>query len=127
MAVIESASGKAARTHFAVLDTVELGRGLVTLVQCQLETGRTHQIRVHFEALGHPLLGDPVYHRAVTRGRAQPVRAPLPVRFSRQALHAFRLGLVHPDSGKQMQWRADPPDDMLELMDALDIDPDALN
>ncbi|MFP3617630.1 RluA family pseudouridine synthase, partial [Paraburkholderia sp. SIMBA_050] len=73
-----------------------------------LETGRTHQIRVHCAHVGHPLLGDPVYGRA--RGKRSV--APLPDGFARQALHAWRLGLVHPLTGKTMQWRCPLPDDM---------------
>jgi 23S rRNA pseudouridine1911/1915/1917 synthase len=125
MAIIESASGKPARTHFETLQTVDLGRSAISLVRCQLETGRTHQIRVHFQAFGYPLVGDPVYARAVTRGRAQVMRAPLPLPFERQALHAFRLGLRHPVDGRMLEWHAPPPADMLALMDALGFETDA--
>ncbi|WP_428852881.1 RluA family pseudouridine synthase [Imbroritus primus] len=125
MAIIESASGKPACTHFETLQTVDLGRSTISLVRCQLETGRTHQIRVHFQAFGYPLVGDPVYARAVTRGRAQVMRAPLPLPFERQALHAFRLGLRHPVDGRTLEWRAAPPADMLALMDALGFETDA--
>ncbi|MDO3524073.1 RluA family pseudouridine synthase [Ralstonia pseudosolanacearum] len=124
MAIIETASGKPARTHFKTLDVVDLGRAQVSLVQCQLETGRTHQIRVHFESEGHPLLGDPVYTRNFRRGRPQTIKAPLPAPFARQALHAVRLGLVHPASGQSVHWHAGVPDDLAELMDALEMDPD---
>ncbi len=125
MAIIETASGKPARTHFKTLDVVDLGRAQVSLVRCQLETGRTHQIRVHFESEGHPLLGDPVYTRNFRRGQPQTIKAPLPVPFARQALHAVRLGLVHPASGQSIHWHAGVPDDLAELMDALEMDPDA--
>ncbi|AYB51484.1 RluA family pseudouridine synthase [Ralstonia solanacearum] len=125
MAIIETASGKPARTHFKTLDVIDLGRAQVSLVQCQLETGRTHQIRVHFESEGHPLLGDPVYTRNFRRGRPQTIKAPLPIPFARQALHAVRLGIVHPASGQSMHWHAGVPDDLAELMDALEMDPDA--
>lgn len=124
MAIIETASGKPARTHFKTLDVVDLGRAQVSLVQCQLETGRTHQIRVHFESEGHPLLGDPVYTRNFRRGRSQTIKAPLPAPFARQALHAVRLGLVHPASGHSVHWHAGVPDDLAELMEALEMDPD---
>lgn len=124
MVIIETASGKPARTHFKTLDVVDLGRAQVSLVQCQLETGRTHQIRVHFESEGHPLLGDPVYTRNFRRGRPQTIKAPLPAPFARQALHAVRLGLVHPASGQSVHWHAGVPDDLAELMDALEMDPD---
>ncbi|MHA6845198.1 RluA family pseudouridine synthase [Ralstonia syzygii] len=125
MAIIETASGKPARTHFKTLDVVDLGRAQVSLVRCQLETGRTHQIRVHFESEGHPLLGDPVYTRNFRRGQPQTIKAPLPVPFARQALHAVRLGLVHPASGQSIHWHAGVPDDLAELMDVLEMDPDA--
>lgn len=125
MAIIESASGKPARTHFQTLQTVDVGRSAISLVRCQLETGRTHQIRVHFQAFGYPLVGDPVYARAVTRGVAQVMRVPLPIPFTRQALHAFRLGLRHPVDGRTLEWRAAPPADMLALMEALGFETDA--
>ncbi|MCO5411280.1 RluA family pseudouridine synthase [Ralstonia mojiangensis] len=125
MAIIETASGKPARTHFKTLNVVDLGRAQVSLVRCQLETGRTHQIRVHFESEGHPLLGDPVYTRNFRRGKPQTIKAPLPVPFTRQALHAVRLGLVHPASGKSVHWEAGVPDDFADLLEALDLDPDA--
>jgi 23S rRNA pseudouridine1911/1915/1917 synthase len=123
MAIVLTNSGKPSRTHFRTLGTVPLGRGHVSMVMCQLETGRTHQIRVHFESIGHPLVGDPVYHRAATqRGQRPAIKAPLPVPLPRQALHAFRLGLVHPGTGKSMSWEAPPPDDLQALIEALDFD-----
>lgn len=123
MAIVLTNSGKPSRTHFRTLGTVPLGRGHVSMVMCQLETGRTHQIRVHFESIGHPLVGDPVYHRAATqRGQRPAIKAPLPVPLGRQALHAFRLGLVHPTTGKSMSWEAPPPDDLQALIEALDFD-----
>lgn len=119
MAIVHTSAGKPSRTHFRTLGVAPLGRGCVSMVQCQLETGRTHQIRVHFESIGHPLLGDPVYHRATQRGQRPAIKAPLPVPFERQALHASRLGLVHPVSGRTMSWRAPAPDDLQALIDAL--------
>ena len=89
MAVVPT--GKPAVTHFEVRERYEY----CTLVECELETGRTHQIRVHMAHLGHPLVGDEVYGRR----RAKP--AP---QFARQALHAYRLGLEHPLSGKSCAW-----------------------
>jgi len=101
MAVV--AAGKPARTHFAVLERF----GVATLLRCRLETGRTHQIRVHLASLGHPLVGDPAYGR----------RGPVP--FSRQALHAARLALVHPVTGRACAWESPLPQDFLELVSAL--------
>ncbi len=111
MAVVSS--GKTAVTHFTLLEHFVQ----YSLVCCQLETGRTHQIRVHMQHLGFPLLGDPVYG-----GRGIAVSAPLREaikNFGRQALHAARLGLIHPDSGEQMEWEVDFPPDMAELLDLL--------
>jgi 23S rRNA pseudouridine1911/1915/1917 synthase len=97
--------GKEARTNFRVLERY----GHAALVECRLDTGRTHQIRVHFQHIRHPLVGDPVYRRG-TRHIAS---------FPRQALHAAELSLVHPRSGKTMQWRAPVPRDMAKLIDSL--------
>ncbi|MGE0876748.1 MAG: RluA family pseudouridine synthase [Burkholderiales bacterium] len=97
--------GKEARTNFRVLERY----GHAALVECRLETGRTHQIRVHFQHIRHPLVGDPVYRRGTRHTAA----------FSRQALHAAELSLVHPRSGRQMSWRAPVPADMAALIDAL--------
>ncbi|CAG2140635.1 RluA family pseudouridine synthase [Cupriavidus numazuensis] len=121
MAIVHTNSGKPSRTHFRTLATVPLGRSFVSMVRCQLETGRTHQIRVHFESIGHPLVGDPVYYRATQRGQRPAVRVTLPVPFERQALHAFKLGLVHPVTGKSVSWTAPPPEDLQALIDALDF------
>jgi len=121
MAIVHTSSGKPSRTHFRTLATVPLGRSFVSMVRCQLETGRTHQIRVHFESIGHPLVGDPVYFRATQRGQRPAVRVQLPVPFERQALHAFKLGLVHPATGKAVKWTAQPPEDLQALIDALDF------
>ncbi|VWB96441.1 ribosomal large subunit pseudouridine synthase D [Burkholderia pseudomultivorans] len=115
MAVVTGASGKPARTHFRTVDTCVWQRQPVSAIQCDLETGRTHQIRVHCSHVGHPLLGDPVYGRA--RGKRSV--AALPDGFARQALHAWRLGLIHPVTGKAMQWRCPLPDDMNALVEAL--------
>lgn len=122
MAIVHTNSGKPSRTHFETLGTVPLGRSKVSMVMCQLETGRTHQIRVHFESIGHPLVGDPVYFKATQRGQRPAVRVPLPVPFTRQALHAYKLGLVHPVTGRKISWEAEPPEDLQALIDALDFE-----
>jgi 23S rRNA pseudouridine1911/1915/1917 synthase len=84
-----------------------------TLLECSLATGRTHQIRVHMQALGHPLLGDPVYGG----GRRFRLQSPS---ISRQALHAARLEFVHPVSGARMRFVAPVPKDFAALLDALE-------
>ncbi len=99
--------GKEAVTHYEV---VERFPG-VTLLRCKLETGRTHQIRVHMQHIGHPLVGDNVY--SASR------RSHLKIPFPRQALHAERLGLVHPLTGEAMQWECPLPPDFASLLDAL--------
>ena len=112
MAVVESGRGKPARTHVEVVERF----GTATLLRCRLETGRTHQIRVHLTAFGHPLIGDPTY-----RGRRTGAALAIPeVRaFARQALHAQRLGLVHPVTRKAMQWDSPLPADFQALIAAL--------
>lgn len=99
--------GKPARTHYEVLEHFENA----TLLQCRLETGRTHQIRVHMHSIGHPLIGDPLYGRRQARGAL--------ARFGRQALHAERLALVHPVTGERCEWRSPLPADMAALLQAL--------
>jgi 23S rRNA pseudouridine1911/1915/1917 synthase len=111
MAVVESASGKPARTHYRTFDRAMWNGQPVSAIHCDLETGRTHQIRVHCAHTRHPLLGDPVYGHA--RGKRSVT--PLPNGFQRQALHAWRLGLIHPVSGKDVHWRADVPEDIATL------------
>jgi 23S rRNA pseudouridine1911/1915/1917 synthase len=101
--------GKPARTAYRVVERF----GHAALVECRLETGRTHQIRVHLQHIRHPLVGDPVYRRGTRHG--------LP--FARQALHAGELTLTHPRTGKVMTWRAPLPRDMKRLLDALRKDP----
>ncbi len=115
MAVVTGATGKPARTHFRTIDRAVWQRQSISAVHCDLETGRTHQIRVHCAHIGHPLLADAVY--GGVRGRR--VSAPLPGGFARQALHAWRLGLVHPQTRRAMRWRAELPEDMAALVAAL--------
>jgi len=100
--------GKDAVTRYRVLERY----GRAALVECRLETGRTHQIRVHFQHIRHPLVGEPTYRRGTRRGIA----------FSRQALHAAELSLTHPASGQPMTWRAAPPPDFRRLVASLQRD-----
>jgi len=97
--------GKPARTTYRVLERF----GRAALVECRLETGRTHQIRVHFQHLRHPLVGDPVYRRGTRHG----------IDFPRQALHAAELSLVHPVSGESVTWKSPLPRDFKRLVDSL--------
>lgn len=115
--------GKWALTRYRILQAFDMG---AALVQCRLATGRTHQIRVHFSANGHPLVGDPVYLRripAAAKGLSASARAAA-LDFPRQALHAARLGFTHPRTGEQMLFEAPMPEDMLALGEALGLDPE---
>ncbi len=113
MAVV-ARGGKTALTHYRTLQTAG---GAVSLMECRLATGRTHQIRVHFAQAGHPLLGDPVYLRRIpAAARLLPDtsrRAALD--FPRQALHAAVLGFRHPATGQAMRFETAPPDDFHTL------------
>ncbi|KAG0164119.1 hypothetical protein DFQ30_010476 [Apophysomyces sp. BC1015] len=115
MAVVAGAAGKHARTHFETVATRSGSGQPVSMVRCDLDTGRTHQIRVHLAHIGHPLLGDPLYGRA--RGGRHSVA--LPGGLARQALHAWRLGLVHPATHAPLAWRSDMPEDLAQLASAL--------
>jgi 23S rRNA pseudouridine1911/1915/1917 synthase len=110
-----SSKGKEAITHYRVAERFRAH----TLVNVQLETGRTHQIRVHMAHIHYPLVGDPVYSG---RLRIPPNITPEFDRvlrnFKRQALHAASLGFVHPLSGEHVSWEAELPEDMVELVNA---------
>jgi 23S rRNA pseudouridine1911/1915/1917 synthase len=118
MAVV-ARGGRAALTRYR---TERAWQAAVCLLECRLATGRTHQIRVHLASRGHPLVGDPVYLRrtpAVARGLPATVRQRL-LDFPRQALHAGRLGFVHPRTGRPLEFATALPDDMAGLIDCLD-------
>jgi 23S rRNA pseudouridine1911/1915/1917 synthase len=98
-------------THWKVVERL---RG-ATLVEARLETGRTHQIRVHFKDAGHPVLGDTTYARPPRDARLREVARAL----GRQALHARLLGIKHPATGRYVEWRSEPPADMQRALAAL--------
>jgi 23S rRNA pseudouridine1911/1915/1917 synthase len=115
MAVSTSNLAKPAVTHYERVAIGTIDAKTVTLLRCTLETGRTHQIRVHMQSLGFALVGDPLY------GKAHLANI-----FPRQALHARRLGLMHPRSGKTCEWEAPLPVDMLDLLERAGIAPSSL-
>lgn len=107
------ASGKRAVTHYRLLQPLREA----SLVECRLETGRTHQVRVHMASIGNPLLGDPVY------GRTKPAHRQLleTLRFKRQALHAAHLGFIHPVKSTALSFDSELPADMQELFTSLNV------
>ncbi len=110
MAVLheENKRGKHAVTHYRLIEALEGA----SLVECRLETGRTHQVRVHMSSIGHSLLGDPVYGR--TPARLRPILNQL--HFARQALHAAVLGFIHPVTGAALRFESKLPADMTGLL-----------
>ncbi|AKZ63071.1 pseudouridine synthase [Herbaspirillum hiltneri N3] len=111
MAVSESITAKPAVTHYRRAAVGALDGRAVSLMRCQLETGRTHQIRVHMQSLGFALVGDALY------GKSH-----LMTFFPRQALQAWKLGLIHPTTGKQVEWEVGLPADFTELLERAGID-----
>lgn len=109
MAVVDGPAGRPARTFMRRLAAFSVAGQQASLVECRLETGRTHQIRVHLRHLGHPLLGDALYGGPMAG-------------IDRQALHAWRLGLRHPADGRLAHWTSVPPEDLRRLAAQADID-----
>ena len=115
MALVKT-GGKHAVTHY---ETIENYNNSASLIKCNLETGRTHQIRVHLSSIGCHLIGDDLY-----KGKKSTLRLPEDARnevlnFNRQALHAYSLGFIHPITKQYMEFRSDFPDDMNELINTL--------
>jgi 23S rRNA pseudouridine1911/1915/1917 synthase len=111
--------GKFARTHYKVL---KFFGTFASLVECRLETGRTHQIRVHLTAKGHPLLGDPLYKKQslhVPEDLKTYLKEKWPQ--DRQALHAKELSFIHPSTGEKLNFSSELPEDMRNLIPVLDL------
>jgi 23S rRNA pseudouridine1911/1915/1917 synthase len=113
IAIVQDGRGKRAVTHYRTIERF----GDAALVECRLETGRTHQVRVHMASIGHPLLGDPVYGRARREHRELLSR----LNFKRQALHAARLGFIHPVTSAALCFESEIPQDMQDLFSELRI------
>ena len=113
ISIVEGERGKRAVTHWQRLQILSDA----ALVECRLETGRTHQVRVHMASIGHPLLGDPVYGRS---GRAHG-KLLKELQFHRQALHAAELGFTHPVDRHRLSFSSGMPPDMQELFNALGV------
>ena len=113
IAIVADGRGKRAVTHWSLITPLKDA----ALVECRLETGRTHQVRVHMASIGHPLLGDPVY------GRARPSHKAIleELGFARQALHAAILGFIHPISSETLTFHSETPDDMQRLFRKLAV------
>ena len=119
MAVV-SKGGKIAITNY---ERVEVIHQFASLVKCRLETGRTHQIRVHLSYKGHPIIGDPIYGSLTNNRRNFLSKEALSYlsTFRRQALHAFSIGFIHPHHKKTLYWEQPMPKDMEELLQYLKI------
>ncbi len=115
-AVSHAPAAREAKTTFRRVQCVSAGARQLSWVACRLQTGRTHQIRVHLESIRHPLVGDPLYRR--TRPATSTTSTAPWDRFARQALHACRLAFVHPDTETEQVWFRAPPVDMQQLMRA---------
>ncbi|MFL6801713.1 MAG: RluA family pseudouridine synthase [Sphingomicrobium sp.] len=113
IAIVETGRGKRAVTHWRRVTALKGA----ALVECRLETGRTHQVRVHMASIGHPLLGDPIYGRAGKTHR----KLLTELHFHRQALHAAELGFTHPVTRHRLSFASAMPPDMQELFNALGV------
>lgn len=113
IAIIQGSRGKRAVTHWRRIDVLRDA----ALVECRLETGRTHQVRVHMASIGHPLVGDPVYGRTGKTHR----KVLNELQFHRQALHAAELGFTHPVTKHRLSFASAMPADMQELFEVLGV------
>ncbi|HWL47512.1 MAG TPA: RluA family pseudouridine synthase [Sphingomonadaceae bacterium] len=113
MAIVAGPRGKRAVTHYRLVTPLKAA----SLIECRLETGRTHQVRVHMASIGHPLLGDPVYGRARAEHKAILAR----LGFKRQALHAAHLGFIHPVTSAALAFESKMPPDMQALFSELAV------
>ena len=121
---VKRTGGRHAVTHYQVVERFgPADPAVATMVECALETGRTHQIRVHMAAIGHPVIGDRAYGSGfVTKVSLLPEPArSLVAAFPRQALHAYVLGFEHPVTGEEMRFESSLPDDMAALVAALKL------
>ena len=106
------------RKAVTIYRTVEVLRG-VSLVECELKTGRTHQIRVHMQAIGHPIVGDPLYSGPQWRGIPDKKTQKALASINRQALHATRLSFPHPTTGEPLVFESPLPEDIATLLEQL--------
>jgi 23S rRNA pseudouridine1911/1915/1917 synthase len=122
IAVAKGKSGRHAVTHYELVKSFGAGSAVISLIRLELETGRTHQIRVHLAHLGHPVVADPVYASGFkAKTRVLPHLAQQAVqKLERQALHAAELGFEHPVTGKKLRFTSPLPEDMAMLVAALE-------
>jgi 23S rRNA pseudouridine1911/1915/1917 synthase len=121
MAALPRGKGREAVTHWRLIESFGPKRApIASLIECSLETGRTHQVRVHLAHIGHPLIGDPLYatgFKSKLRALPEPLRAKL-TGFNRQALHAAQLAFVHPSSGTLLKFNSPLPADLSGVIEA---------
>jgi 23S rRNA pseudouridine1911/1915/1917 synthase len=115
--------GRHAVTHWEIVESFNSpdGKPVASLLSCELETGRTHQIRVHLAYICHPLMGDAIYgpHFKTKAVRLGPQSQAALTALDRQALHAYLLALEHPKTGAILEWNSDLPDDLRALRETL--------
>jgi 23S rRNA pseudouridine1911/1915/1917 synthase len=116
---VTKSSGREAITNYKLLEVFQ--KAAASMVRCSLETGRTHQIRVHLSHIGHSIIGDQTYGK--NQRKAEKFFTPqindFIKRFNRQALHSYRIAFIHPNSGQKMEFEVDPPTDMTRLINLL--------